>query len=83
MLALPLLDQVEALTLLSQRLSGSPQTAVVTGAAPRPQIQPVSRPPTPVRTGPMRGSDDPPDPESVDLSEHRRFYGTPKSRRAH
>jgi hypothetical protein len=75
-------QQVEALTLLSQRLSGLRIAAVVTGAAPAPLAQPVSRPPTPVRTGPMRGSDEPPDPESVGLSGHTRYYGTPKSRRA-
>jgi hypothetical protein len=76
-------QQVEALTLLSQRLSGSRTAAVVTGAAPALVAQPVSRPPTPVRTGPMHGSDEPPDPESVGLSGHTRYYGTPKSRRAH
>ncbi len=82
MLALPLLDQVEALTLLAQRLSGSPAPAVVTGAAARPVASPVSRPPTPVRTGAMRAADSPPDPEAVSLSEHTKYYGTPKSRRA-
>ncbi len=82
MLASDLFGQVEALTLLSQRLSGSRTAAVVTGAAPALVAQPVSRPPTPVRTGPMRGSDEPPDPERVSLGEHSRYYGTPKSRRA-
>ncbi len=82
MLALPLLDQVEALTLLSQRLSGARQTAVVTGAAAAPIAQPVSRPPTPVRTGPMRSADEPPDPDSTSLSDFTRFHGTPRSRRA-
>ena len=76
------IELAKALTLLSQRLSGSPSLAVVTGAAARPVIQPVSRPPTPVRTGAMRTSDEPPDPESVSLSGHTSFYGTPKSRRA-
>ncbi len=82
MLAMPLLEQVEALTLLSQRLSGPRTAAVVTGAAPaHVSQQPVSRPPTPVRTGPMRDSDVPPDPETVDLSAFRRYHGTPNSRR--
>ena len=82
MLAMPLLDQVEALTLLSQRLSGSRTAAVVTGAAPALIAQPVSRPPTPVRTGPMRTSDEPPDPDAISLGEHTKYYGTPRSRRA-
>ncbi len=82
MLALPLLDQVEALTLLSQRLSGARTAAVGTGAAPASIAQPVSRPPTPVRTGTMRPADDPPDPEASTLSSHQQYYGTPKSRRA-
>jgi hypothetical protein len=81
MLASPLFEQVEALTLLSQRLSGSRSPAVVTGAAAAPVAQPVSRPPTPVRTGAMRASEEPPDPESVSLSGHTKYYGTPRSRR--
>lgn len=81
MLASPLFEQVEALTLLSQRLSGSRSPAVVTGAAAAPVAQPVSRPPTPVRTGAMRANDEPPDPESISLSGHQKYYGTPRSRR--
>ncbi len=82
MLAMPLFEQVEALTLLSQRLSGSRTAAVVTGAAPAPLAQPVSRPPTPVRTGPMRAADEPPDPDASTLSDFTRYHGTPRSRRA-
>lgn len=81
MLALPLFEQVEALTLLTQRLSGARTAAVTTPAAPAPMVQPVTRPPTGVRTNAMRPSDDPPDPENATLSEHVGFYGTPRSRR--
>lgn len=83
LLALPLFDQVEALTLLSQRLAPTRTAAVTTGAAPAPGIHPVSRPPTPVRTGPMRPADEPPDPEQASLSDHTAYFGTPRSRRAH
>ena len=80
MLALPLFDQVEALTLLAQRLSGSRMPAVSTGAATTPIAQPVSRPPTPVRTGPIAPANQPPDPDQASLSSHEQFYGSGRRR---
>lgn len=76
-LALPLLDQVEHLTLLGQRLASSPPraAAVSTGAAPTVPVVPAPRPPTPVRTGPMRtGSELPGDDASLRDHEHAFEY---------
>lgn len=79
---LPLADQVEELTLLGQRLSGSPRTQTVSTAAVVPPIvKPVPRPPTAVQTGPMRVSDDAlPDPESLSLSGFADAYGDVRRR---
>lgn len=74
------LQQLKALTLLSQRLISPPrETAGTTGAASAPVAPPVPRPPTPVRTGPMRPADEPPDPETSSLADHERFF--PQKRR--
>jgi len=82
LLALPMLDQVEELTLLGQRLSNSPPSgaAVTTGAAPGPSPSPVIRPPTPVRTAStLRTTDVPGDDSS--LSDHESYFVPRHSRR--
>ena len=79
LLTLPLFEQVDALSLLAQRLTTRP-LAVTTGAAAAAQnLQPVPRPPTPVRTGPMRAGDEPPG-DDVSLTAHAKFYGDTRRR---
>lgn len=70
LLALPTeVEQVEALTFLTRRLTTPTREATEsTGAVPAPVTSSAPRPPTPVRTGPMRPADDPVDPGNVDLS---------------
>lgn len=81
MLALPLFEQTEALALLSQRLN--PRVAAVsTGAAPVSDVKPVPRPPTPVRTGPMRTEPAVPDTDSLSLDDFAEATGAVKKRRA-
>ena len=82
LLQLPLMDQVEALTLLGQRLSGSPPSgaAVTTGAAPGPNASPVIRPPTPVRTASTLRTTDVPGEDSS-LSDHESYFVPRHSRR--
>ena len=73
-LRLPLLDQAEALTLLAQRLQPSSRAATVsTGAVPTLVSAPAPRPPTPVRTGPMRTATDLPS-DDASLDEHEKFF---------
>lgn len=82
LLALPMLDQVEELTLLGQRLSGSASSsaaAVTTGAAPGPIVSPVTRPPTPVRTASTLRTPDAPGDDSS-LSAHEQYF-VPANRR--
>lgn len=75
LLALPPFEQVEALTFLTQRLmTPTREAADATGAAPAKAQPSAPRPPTPVRTGPMRGETEPPDPEHSSLSDHERFF---------
>ena len=78
-LALPIFDQVEALTLLGQRMVSPREPAVRTGAAATPSVKIAPRPPTPVRTSAVSASDEPPDPEKDSLAEHERFYHRPRS----
>lgn len=80
--SLPLADQVEELTLLGQRLKPTRMPAVTTGAAATTEVKPVPRPPTPVRTGPMRTSDDAlPDTESLSLDGFAEATGANGRRR--
>ena len=74
MLALPLFEQTEALALLSQRVSPRSVAAVSTGAAPVTDAKPVPRPPTPVRTGPMRTTDEPVDVDRVNLADFEKAF---------
>jgi len=79
MLALPIFDpdtnrypQLEALSLLAQRLSPSRAQAVSTGsAAPLPMTRP--RPPNPVRTGPMSAGDEIPG-DDASIADHERHW---------
>lgn len=82
LLALGPLQQVKALTLLTQRLTTPPsaQVAVPNGATAGPVKESVPKPPTPLRTGPMRVGDEPPDAEKSSLAEHEAYYG--RKRRA-
>lgn len=86
LLAMPVLEQVDALSLLSQRLTGSPTrtAAGTTGAVPaQPAVQPVARPPTPVRTGPMRTGEEPPaDLDTLSLSAFAKATNGGRQRRA-
>lgn len=78
-LALPLFDQVEALTLLSQRSTGqAPRAAAVrTGAAPTTPVKVAPRPPTPVRTSAVPAPDEPPG-DDASIAEHEAFYHRPR-----
>ena len=73
-LALPIFDQVKALSLLAQRLSPTRESAVKTGAATTTPRAPAPRPPTPVRTSAMPAADEPPDPEKASLRDHENYY---------
>lgn len=80
------LDQIKALTLLQQRLIGPPTrtAAGTTGAVPAQQpVQPVARPPTPVRTGPMRTGEEPSaDLDTLSLSAFAKATNGGRQRRA-
>jgi len=69
------LDQAEQLALLSQRFTGHPpRTAAATsGSAPAPAPPPPPRPPNPLRTGPVKASDEPPGP-TASLLDHERYF---------
>jgi hypothetical protein len=70
-----LFKQLEMLALLSQRLNGSPRTpAAPTGSAAASPPPPAPRPPNPVRTGPLRSGDEPPDEERASLADHEKYY---------
>lgn len=81
LLSLPVLGQLKALSLLSQRVSSVPtrQAGERTGAPPAPATTKVSRPPTPVRTGPVSAASGVPDADSDDLDAHMKHY-YPKGR---
>lgn len=73
-LALPMFEQVDALSLIGQRLSGTRTAAVSTGAAPATRSAPAPRPITPVRTSAPTADDEPPDPEKASLKDFERYY---------
>ena len=77
LLAMPMFDQVDALSLLAQRLTPT-RSPVATGVSATP-VHTVPRPPTPVRTGPQRAADEPPGEEAT-LAEHEKFYGSRRTR---
>ena len=77
-LRLSVVDQIDRLSLLSQRFSSSPSgQAVATGAAPgRQSIVMPPKPPTPVRTEAQRASETPPPMDgSLSIAEHARTFG--------
>lgn len=80
-LALSPIDQVDALSLLAQRLTASPVRglAAPTGSAAAPVVIPGPKPPNPVRQGPMRTGDEPPG-EDASIAEHERYYGVARRR---
>jgi len=77
------LQQAKALALLAQRFNGSSSrtAAVATGSAPAPSSTPTPRPPNPVRTGPLKSGDEPPDEEVASLADHERYYQSSRGRR--
>src|SRR5213075_2652067 len=74
LLAQPVLEQAEALALLAQRFNGHGRTAAAgTGSAPASAHPSVPKPPNPVRTGPLRSGDEPPDEEAASLADHEKW----------
>lgn len=75
-LSLPLLDQVEELALLAQRLTPPRQAAVNSGAAPAPRLVNLPpRPPTPERTEAQRATDGPPPTDgSLSVLKHAKAF---------
>ena len=78
LLAMPLFDQVDALSLLAQRLTPGAPSPVATGVSATPHSS-TPRPPTPVRTGSVRATHEPPG-EEASLDEFEGFYGGPSAR---
>ena len=79
----PVLEQAESLALLAQRFNGHGRTAAAgTGSAPASSTSPVPKPPNPVRTGPLRSGDEPPDEEAASLADHEKWYARRVNRRA-
>lgn len=80
--ALAVMDQIEELTLLGQRLTTSSKRgqAGPTGAATASIAPVVPKPPTPVRTGPVNTGDTPPG-DDASIREHRAYWH-PDQRRA-
>jgi len=76
------LQQAKALALLAQRFNGSSSrtAAVATGSAPAPPSTPTPKPPNPVRTGPLRTGDEPPDEEIASLADHEKWYAMRRRR---
>ena len=76
------LQQAKSLALLAQRFNGSSSrtAAVATGSAPAPPSTPTPRPPNPVRTGPLRTGDEPPDEEVASLADHEKWYAMRRRR---
>jgi hypothetical protein len=81
LLSRPLFEQAESLALLSQRFNGhsSRTPAAATGSAAAHSSTPAPRPPNPVRTGPIRASDEPPG-DDASLADHEKYY-VPRRRR--
>lgn len=73
-LALPLFDQVDALSLLAQRLSPTREPAVSTGAAATTLVKVAPRPPTPVRTSAVPATEEPPG-DDASVAEHEKWFG--------
>ena len=71
-LALPLLEQIEELALLGQRISSPARVPPAPPAA-------APRPPNPIRTAPAKPADEAPG-DDISLAEHEKHYG-PKRRR--
>lgn len=69
--------QLETLTLLGQRLSTPRTPDASTGSPAAPVRSPGPRPPNPVRTGPMRTTDEPPG-DGASLAEHERAFSRPR-----
>jgi hypothetical protein len=83
MLGLPMLEQMAELALLTQRLTSKPTrgSAGTTGAVPAVTANQVPRPPTPVRTGPMRtGNELPGDDSSLEEHESAWYRGNRRRR---
>lgn len=79
LLTKPVLEQLEDLTLLSQRLLSTPSgQAGTTGSAAGPKsISQPPRPPNPVRTEAQRATDSPPPTDgSLSIAEHKKAFGT-------
>jgi hypothetical protein len=69
--------QVNELALLGQRLSIPPPerpTAEAVGSAKVSTAQPVTRPPNPTRTGPLKAADKPPGDDSSSISDHEKYF---------
>lgn len=76
-MALPVDDQLERLSLLGQRFQGSSKADVngTNRSVETPVVvTPSPRLPTPVKTGPMTRSSEPPDPSRMDLTQHRGVF---------
>lgn len=71
------LNQIKALSLLSQRLGSPPSRAQAgtTGSAASPIALVTPRPPNPVRTGLARTEESPPDRDDLSIAEHSKHYG--------
>ena len=82
MLNQSVLQQAKSLALLAQRFNGSSTrtAAAATGSAPAPISAPTPRPPNPVRTGPLRTGDEPPDEEVASLADHEKWYAPRRAR---
>lgn len=72
-LALPLLEQIEELALLGQRLSTPARQRPAQPAAAAP------RPPNPIRTAPAAPADEPPG-DDISLAEHEKHYASKRRR---
>ena len=79
-LSLPLLEQIEELALLGQRLSTSSRSqAASSGSAAAHSTTPAPRPPNPLRTGPIKTGDEPPG-DDLSLAEHEKHFNKPRHR---
>lgn len=77
LLAKPVLEQVEDLTLLSQRLLSPPTGSAgsSTSATSRPTVVLPPRPPNVLRTEAQRANDPPPKDGSLSVTGHRKAFG--------
>ena len=81
LLHMPVFDQTDALSLLSQRLlpSSRPQATPTGAVAGSPVVLSAPRPPTPVRTGPVRTIDEPPG-DDASIAAHEKVWGERRRR---